>query len=251
MTDRQRKDSLIAGLITLVAVALLVLLLVFGKMSYDGRLLAEQSTPEISIASEENEELIEPELIRDLGEPDAVTHDEPAPAVKGEPEPDVKDNVRKVEPGPNPKPAPPVEKKVTTKKESPVKATTPSVTDEERKKVTSKMAKGFGGQNGMRTGKSSGTGAGGTGVGTSGAVNGRIFKGCPSPSVELAHKVTVVVDIVINADGNVISAKARRGGGAAGIIRSKCEAAARQAKWNAKPGAPDAKGTVTFNITPR
>lgn len=250
MMPRQRKDSLIAGIITLVSVALLLLALWFGKVDYSGRELAEASVPEITMAAMEEETLLEPELVHDLGEPDAVTHDEPAPAVKGAPEKAETDNVRKVEKGTNPKPAPPVKKKVDTPKKSEVKSTTPSVSDEERKKVTSKTAKAFGGANGMRDGKNSGTGAGGTGVGTAGVVSGRVFKGCPKPTVSLNHTVTVVVDVVINAQGTVISAKARRGGASA-EIRSKCEACARSAHWNAKPDAPDAKGTITFTITPK
>lgn len=251
MTLRERKDTLTACVITAVAVVLLLLLLLYGGIEYDGRKMAHEPVPEISMSVPDEEELlIEPELIQDLGEPDAVTHDEPAPAVKGAPEPDVKDNVRKVEKGTNPKPSPPEKKKVDTPKKSTVKSTNPSITDEERKKVTSKTAKAFGGANGMRDGKSGGKGAGGSGVGTAGVVSGRVFKGCPKPSVALTHTVTVVVDVTINADGHVISARARRGGASADI-RSKCEAAARSAKWSVKQGAPNAKGTITFTITPR
>lgn len=247
MTPQEKRDSTLAAIITVIAALLLVLTLVFSSISYDIRELAQASTPEISMDIDEDEEFIEPELLQDLGEPDAVNNDAPAPAVKGDPKPDVKDNVCKVEPGKNPKPAPPVKEKVSTKKESDVKSTKPSVTDEERKEVTSKVSKGFGGTNGVKDGKNGSSGAGGTGTGIKGVASGRTFRGCPKPQVSLSHKMTVTVAVVINADGNVISAKAR-GGNAE--VRRACEAAARNAKWSAKADAPETKGTITFTITP-
>lgn len=249
MNRQQKRDSLIAGLITLIAVILLVLLLLFGSLTYDGRQFAAMSTPEISMITDEEETFIEPELLKDLGEEDAVNHDAPAPAFKGEPEPDVKDNTRQVVPGRNPKPAPPVEEKITQKKESPVKATTPTVTDEEKKKVTSSVARGFQGQNGVKEGNTGTSGAGGTGTGISGVASGRVFKGCPKPQVALRHKTTVVVNVVIDADGNVTSARAK--GGAPADIRRACERAARAAKWSVKKDASETHGTITFTITPR
>lgn len=248
MTPREKKDSLIAGAVTLLALALLILLLLFGGMEYDVSRLAADSTPEIGMLLPEEETLVEPELIRELGEPDAVNQDAPAPNVKGNPAPDVTDNSQKRAKGNNPKPAPPEDKLITSKKESRVKATEPSVTDEEKKKVTSAMARGFEGHNGVRDGKAGSSGAGGTGTGVSGVASGRVFKGCPKPKVELRHKVTVVVAVTIDANGAVTSAKAR--GGASADIRRACEAAARKARWSKKPDTPSAKGTITFTITP-
>lgn len=249
MTPRERRDSLTAGAITLVATLLILLLLVFGHMSYPLRDMAQESQPEIGLLQDEEEQFIEPELLQELGEPDAVNHNAPAPAVKGEPEKDVVDNTRKVAKGENPKPAPQEDKRITSRKERPVKATEPTVTDEEKKKVTSTVAKGFQGKNGSKTGSSGATGAGGTGTGISGVAEGRVFKGCPKPQVSLRHKVTVVVAVTINAQGNVTSARAR--GGASADIRHACEAAARAARWSVKPDAPETRGTITFSITPR
>lgn len=248
MTERQKKDSLIAALITLLFMGLTVLTLFTCGLHFDGMELAGAATPEIALVPDEDEQLIEPELLRDLGEPDAVNHDAPAPAVKGEPKPAEEDNVRKVEPGKNPKPAPPEPKKVDSRKPSEVKSTTPSVTDEERKAVTSKMAKGFEGKNGVKDGKSGTSGAGGTGTGISGVASGRVFKGCPKPRVTLRHKVTVVVSVTIDAEGNVTSARAK--GGAPADIRRACETAARSARWSSKPDVPVTNGTITFTITP-
>lgn len=247
MTRQQKRDSLTAGAITLGAIALLFLLLIFGHISYDNSQLALDSTPEIGLIPDE-EKFVEPELLRDLGEPDAVNHDQPAPAVKGDPKPDEIDNTRKVAKGENPKPAPQEDKKITGKKEQNVKATEPTLTDEEKKSVSSRMAKGFEGKNGVTDGKNGAAGSGGVGTGISGVASGRVFKGCPKPQVSLRHKVTVTVSVTINSDGAVIEARAR--GGASADIRRACEAAARKARWSAKPDAPTTKGSITFTITP-
>lgn len=247
MTSRRKKDSLIAGAITLLAMLLLTVLLVFGNISYDPGALAQTSEPEIGLIPEE-EEFIEPELLQDLGEPNAKTRDEPAPAVKGAPKPAEQDNTQKIEPGRNPKKVPPVEKKVSTKRKQEVKSNEPSVTDKEKKEVSSRVAKGFVGQNGTSQGKDGATGGGGVGMGINGVASGRVFKGCPKPQVSLRHKVVVRVTVTIDADGKVIDAHAQ--GGASADIRRACEAAARSARWSAKPDAPTTKGTITFSITP-
>ncbi len=243
------RDKLIALAVTLIFVAALIPLLLFTGLTTDLREMALASTPEISVATPEEETFLEPELLRDLGEESATAKDAPAPAVKGDPKPDIKDNTRKTEPGSNPNPAPPVEKKITTEKESPVKTSEPSVSDEERRKVTSTVAKGFEGKNGMTSGKPGTSGAGGSGAGIAGVASGRTFKGCPKPNVELRHKTTVVVAVSIDAEGRVTSARAK--GGAPAYIRSACEKAALSALWSAKPNAPSTSGTITFTITPR
>lgn len=249
MNQTERKDSIIAAAVTFTAALLLLLFLFFGGMKYTRNELAQESTAAIMQPEEEEETFLEPEILEELGEPDATMKDAPAPSLKGDPKPDVKDNTRAVVPGTNPKPAPPRENPVSQTKESPVKATTPSITDEERQQVTSTVAKGFQGKNGNVDGKGDSGGAGGTGLGISGVASGRTFKGCPKPNVALRHKVTVVVDVQIDAAGKVTYAHAR--GGADASIRNACESAARGARWSEKPDAPPAKGTITFTITPR
>lgn len=237
---------MIAAAVTFVIAFLILLILFCCGLSFDKKLLAQSSIPEIQ---EDEEIFLEPELLTDLGEPDAVNHDSPAPAMKGEPEPAETDNTKLVVKGDNPKPAPPVEKLVTTPKESPVTATNPSITEEEKKKVTSSVAKGFSGRNGATEGKTGTSGAGGTGTGVSGNANGRTFLGCPKPDVTLQHPVKVTVTVVIDASGTVTSASAS--GSADASIRRKCEQAARQAKWTEKKGAGETRGTITFNIYPK
>ncbi len=243
---QQRKDSMIAVLLTMFVVALILLVLFFGGITWDRAALAESSTPEI--LPPEEELFIEPELV-DLGEENAETADKPAAAIKGEPEPAEEDRAEIIEPGENPKPAPPEPKTVTQKNESPVKKKEPSQTDRDRQKATSSMANKFAVRNGSPEGKGEGAGAGGDGVGIKGNARGRTFISCPKPDVYLRHKTIVTVAVVIDADGKVISASAS--GSAEAKIRRKCEQAARGARWTAKKGAAETRGSITFTITPR
>ncbi len=243
---QQRKDSMIAVLLTMFVVALILLVLFFGGITWDRAALAESSTPEI--LPPEEELFIEPELV-DLGEENAETADKPAAAIKGEPEPAEEDRAEIIEPGENPKPAPPEPKTVTQKNESPVKKKEPSQTDRDRQKATASMANKFAVRNGSPEGKGEGAGAGGDGVGIKGNARGRTFISCPKPDVYLRHKTIVTVAVVIDADGKVISASAS--GSAEAKIRRKCEQAARGARWTAKKGAAETRGSITFTITPR
>lgn len=252
MDSRERKDSFIAAAVTFVVTAIILLWLFFCGLSFNRAELAQASMPEIQNIDEEEELFIEPEILQDLGEPDAVAHDEAAPAFKGEPEKAETENTKLSVPGKNEKPAPPVEKPVTQKKPSPVKATEPPANNEEKKVVTSKMANKFPGKNGAEKGTSGTAGAGGNGIGIAGSVAGRTFKGCPKPTVELQNKVVVEVRVSINAAGRVTKATARsKSGKASAAILRACEQAARGARWSADPDTPSANGSITFTITPR
>lgn len=245
---REDKDRAIAALLTFAVTLLILLFLFFGGISWDREALAEASTPEIM----DEEVFIEPELV-DLGEEVSQTHDEPAPSLKGEPEPDKVDQVEIVEPAPKAKPKPdpkPKPKLNTSKKESKMKVEEPSKEEKEKKKATSSVANKFSSKNGQSEGSDKGTsGAGGTGVGVSGNAHGRSFISCPKPDVALRHKTIVKVNVVIDAEGRVTEASAT--GSADASIRRKCEAAARQARWSAKKGATSTRGSITFTITPR
>lgn len=251
MNPQQKKDSIIAASVTFLVALILLLWLFFGGMKFDRAELAAVSTPEIQPADEEL--MLEPELVQDLGEPDAVNHDEPAPAFKGEPEKAETENTKQVVKGKNEsKQTPPVEKPVTQPKESPVKATEPPKNDEEKKKVTSKMGNKFTTQNGSNSGTSGTTGAGGAGVGIAGNVTGRTYKGCTPPKVELQNKVVVEVKVTIDASGKVTKATARtKSGKPSAAILKACEKAAFTARWSEDKDTPSANGTLTFTITPK
>lgn len=243
---RYDKDRTIAASLTFLVALVILLILFFGGISWDRALLAEASTPELM---EDEELFIEPELV-ELGEENAVNHDKPAPAMKGEPEPAPEDKAEIIEPGPKPEPAPPRPKLNTQKKESKMEVEEPSQTDKERQKATSSVANKFSPKNGAVEGTDKGTsGAGGTGVGVSGNAHGRSFISCPKPDVALRHKTVVTVNVVIDAEGKVTQATAT--GSSDASIRRKCEAAARQARWSAKKGATSTRGSITFTITPR
>lgn len=242
---RYDKDRAIAAFLTFLVALAILLTLFFGGISWDRQALAEASTPEIM----DEEVFIEPELV-ELGEENAVNHDKPAPAMKGEPDPAPEDKAEIIEPGPKPEPAPPKPKLNTQKKESKMKVEEPSQTDKERQKATSSVANKFSHRNGAVEGTDKGSsGAGGTGVGVSGNAHGRSFISCPKPDVALRHKTIVTVNVVIDAEGKVVEATAK--GSADASIRRKCEAAARQARWSAKKGATSTRGSITFTITPR
>lgn len=240
------KDRAFAALLTFLVALILLIVLFTGSVSWDREALAEASTPEMM---EPDEPLfIEPELV-ELGEENAINHDKPAPAMKGEPEPAPDDHAEIIEPGTKPDPAPPVPKVVTKKTESVLKVEEPSQTDKERQKATSSVANKFSPKNGAAEGSDKGTsGAGGSGIGVSGNAHGRTFISCPKPDVALRHKTVVTVNVVIDAEGNVTEASAT--GSADAAIRKKCEAAARRAKWSAKKGATTTRGSITFTITP-
>lgn len=249
MTPNANKDRMIAAAVTFIAVLLILLLLFTGGMEYRRAELAKDSTPELMLDPEEEERFIEPEILAVQGEPDAVEHDEPAPVEQGEPVKAEVENTKIIEPGTNPNPAPQIEKKITQKKESPVKATDPPATTEEKSRISSAMANKFSGKNGTPGGKTGSNGSGGTGIGVSGTANGRQFISCPTPDVTLRHKTTVKVTVIIDASGKVISATAS--GSADASIRRACEQAARSARWTEKKGAGETRGSITFTITPK
>lgn len=247
MIKKEDKNAaVIAAVATMLIVAAVLVVLFTCSLSWDRAALASASIPE----EQSDEELfIDPELI-ELGETETLEQDQATPAEIGEPEKADVEQPKAVEKGENPKPAPPVEKKITQKAESPVKSQNPPATDEDRRRATSKVAGKFAPKNGAAEGKFHSTsGTGSTGVGVTGNARGRTFLGCPKPVVELQNKTVVTVDIVVDEEGHVISAHAR--GSASSTIRRKCEQSAMKARWSAKRGAGDTRGTITFTITPR
>lgn len=242
--SRQDKDRLIAGAVTMLVVALLLLLLFIGRVGWNREALAALSLPEDG----QEEVFLEPELIPDAGDNDDPQSDQPAAPVAGEPELAETENSKVADIQPEPAVAPPKEKKVTQKQPSPVKEPKPKG-EEEKKKATSAVAGKFNQPNGMAEGKFDSSGSGGNSIGVAGQLNGRKFLGCPKPDVTLSHKTVVKVSITVNAEGNVTSARAQ--GGASAAIRRACEQAAIKARWSEKPGAVSTRGSITFTITPR
>lgn len=245
---REHRDSIIAALVTLLAVGLLLVWLLVASLRYDDRLAASSRNPEL----EEDEIFLDPELLleqhKDAGEPDAVANDAPAAPIKGEPAPAPEEHPKTVVSADNPSPSPEQEL-ISSNQESPVQTVAPDHKKEEEKVATS-MAGKFGAKPGSVTGKFESTGGSdGVASGVTGKMAGRKFLGCPLPDVSLAHKTTVTVSITVDADGNVLSATAS--GAATRDIRRKCEQAAMKARWSAKKGAPSTRGSITFTIIPK
>ena len=244
----ERRDSLCAALVTLFAVALILVWLLVSTLHYDQRLAAHSENPQL----EEDEVFLDPELLteqhKDIGEPDAVVNDAPAAEVKGEPVPAPQEQTHTVVSGENAAPSS-EQPLVASPEESPVQTAAPDKKKEEEK-VAASMAGKFSSKPGSVAGKfDSSVGSDGAASGVTGKMAGRQFLGCPLPDVSLSHKTTVTVSITVDADGKVMSATAS--GAATREIRKKCEQAAMQARWSAKKGAASTRGSITFTIIPK
>lgn len=248
MKPSERRDSLIAAIVTFLAVGLLLVWLLVATLHYDERMAASFQNPQL----EEDEIFLDPDLLLDnkksIGEPDATDNDAPAPEVKGEPAPAPVEQTHTVNTGDNTVPSAEQEL-INSAKESQVQTVAPDRKKEEAKVATS-MAGKFKSNPGSVQGKfDSPGGSDGAGSGVSGKMSGRQFLGCPLPDVSLAHKTTVTVSITVDAEGRVMTATAS--GAATREIRRKCEQAAMQARWSEKKGVPSTRGSLTFTIIPK
>ena len=248
MNLSQRRDSMIAAIVTFLTVALLLVWLLVATLRYDERLAASSENPQL----EEDEIFLDPELLlenhQSIGEPDAIASDAPAPEVKGEPAPAPVEQPHTVLSGDNVVPSP-EQTLIASAEESPVQTVAPDRKKEEEKVATA-MAGKFSSKPGSVQGKfDSPGGSDGVASGVSGKMSGRQFLGCPLPDVSLAHKTTVTVSITVDAEGKVMTATAS--GAATREIRKKCEQAAMQARWSAKKGAASTRGSITFTIIPK
>lgn len=243
-----KKDSIIAGLITFFCVLLILLWLLFTSLQYDEKLAVAGTNPEL----EEEELFLDPELLldqhREVGEPEAVNHDTPAPEIKGEPIPSQTEETHTAHSGENIKPA--AEQQLITSSAESAVDNAAAQRKKEEEKVAQSMQGKFKTNPGSVAGKfDSASGSEGSGSGVSGRISGRQFLGCPLPDVELTHKTTVTVSITVDAAGKVTAATAS--GPTTAAIRKKCEAAAMKARWSPKEGAAETHGTIIFTIIPK
>ncbi len=247
-----QKIKLIAVAVTILVTLLMLMVLSVGKLTWSGASAVRQQKPVAMLSDEEEEELfIEPEIIKASGEERSVKKEEPSAAPSGLPEKAEVEKTEKVVKAENPKQNTSSEKLTTQKKPSAVKNEEPTKTDKEESAISSNMGKQFGAKNGTTDGKDNSYGSGGKGEGVAGKLNGREFKGCPLPKVQLKNKVVVVVKVDVDADGKVVAASISSAGGASKDIQNKCLESARQARWSAKPGAAVAHGQLTFTIVPK
>lgn len=247
MKASEKRDSVIAGIITFLCVLAILVWLLLATLGYD-RSLSAQANPEL----EEEELFLDPELLleqhREAGSPEATANDAPAPEVKGQPVPAPVEETHTVHAGPNENPSP--EQQLTSRTEDSPMDNAASNRRKDEEKVATSMSGKFKSNPGSVQGKfDSASGSDGTGSGVTGRMSGRRFLGCPLPDVELTHKTTVTVSITVDAEGHVTSATAS--GAATRAIRKKCEQAAMQARWSEKKGAASTRGSITFTIIPK
>lgn len=113
-----------------------------------------------------------------------------------------------------------------------------------------RVKKGSGGSTGVGEGSGKGSGGEGGGSGISFSLAGRGSKSLPGPTATSPENGSIVVEIRVDQEGNVVFAKA----GARGTtlwedknLWRRCEQAAKKSKFTAKPDAPELDpGTITY-----
>lgn len=251
-----RKPEMIAALLTLlVAVGLLVVLycVSFGP---DRAALAAESIPEEPDQEEVyiEPELLRPELDRNMEEADqkADLPEESEAEALGLPEPaETPEPTRQNTHSEQPKPTRSNENLVTQKPPSKVKTepAKPNPNPDSRKTSVNMSGK-FNAKPGSTGGRHGAAGSGGNGVAVNArGISGRAFHGYKeSVRSTRAVKAAVSVRVTVGADGHVKSASLLSSGGAPADIANKCVQWARRCSWDARPGAADATGTITYNI---
>lgn len=247
---RERRASIIAACVTFGA-ALVILVLLFILSVGDNRAaLAQESIPELH---DDEEIFLEPELLQmgNDGEEELDLQEEAAPQPPGIP--DQGETEQKVSVVQNTTPdnnnTSNQREVISTPKPSDVPAPKPKPSDEDNQRITNMGGNFNSPNNGAVNGQSSpNSGSGGNGVTASGVLKGRQMLSCNRNPIALKPGVTkgvVKVEVVVNAKGDVTSAKAISG---PSELFAECERRAKNSKWSASKGAPDAKGTITFTI---
>lgn len=106
-----------------------------------------------------------------------------------------------------------------------------------------------GGSTGVGEGSGKGSGGEGGGSGTSFSLEGRGSKSLSRPTATSTKNGNIAVEIKVDQEGNVVSAKAGVRGTTlwdSNLFR-RCEQAAKKSKFTANPDAPELqKGTITY-----
>lgn len=248
---RSVDSRLIAAVGALLVACAVVLMLVYCGLTQDPASLAA-TTPEPQ--PDTDVQYIDPELLEPQA-PDGTETKEDVPEQAAEQplgleaqEPEV--SQEKVVSGENPKPNKSTEKLVTQKQPSPVKTTEPAPAKKPESNIASNMGSKFNAKNGSQSGSQQGYATGGKGTGVNGKLSGRKFLGCDMPHVRLKEKYTVVVRVEVNDQGKVVSATVSSSGGAPRDLQDQCVRAAQTARWSAKEGAANARGSLSFTLVP-
>ena len=112
-----------------------------------------------------------------------------------------------------------------------------------------RVKKGSGGSTGVGEGSGKGSGGEGGGIGTAFSLAGRGKNSITLPTATSSENGSIVVEIRVDQEGNVVFAKA----GVRGTtlwdtnLWRRCEQAAKKSKFTAKPDAPELDpGTITY-----
>lgn len=112
-----------------------------------------------------------------------------------------------------------------------------------------RVKKGSGGSTGVGEGSGKGSGGEGGGNGISFSLAGRGSKSLPLPTATSSENGSIVVEIRVDQEGNVVFAKAVWKGTTLTDTNlwRRCEQAAKKSKFTAKPDAPELDpGTITY-----
>ena len=112
-----------------------------------------------------------------------------------------------------------------------------------------RVKKGSGGSTGVGEGSGKGSGGEGGGSGISFSLAGRGSKSLPEPTATSSENGSIVVEIRVDQEGNVVFAKAVWKGTTLTDTNlwRRCEQAAKKSKFTAKPDAPELqKGKITY-----
>lgn len=112
-----------------------------------------------------------------------------------------------------------------------------------------RVKKGSGGSTGVGEGSGKGSGGEGGGSGISFSLAGRGKKSLPEPTATSSENGSIVVEIRVDQEGNVVFAKAVWKGTTLTDTNlwRRCEQAAKKSKFTAKPDAPELqRGKITY-----
>lgn len=112
-----------------------------------------------------------------------------------------------------------------------------------------RVKKGSGGSTGVGEGSGKGSGGEGGGSGVAFSLAGRGSKSLPEPNATSSENGSIVVEIRVDQEGNVVFAKAVWKGTTLTDTNlwRRCEQAAKKSKFTAKPDAPELDpGKITY-----
>lgn len=212
-----------------------------------GKPANEENAPLLTSTTEENNYIPEPEKVRKQVQPKELKRETEGPVITKTIQPAVEE--RALYPG------------KTTKSGSEGNTGKPGNQGDQSGDPYSRVYTGKGGTGGAGgdgTGSGGGTGGGnGTGTGTgngSGISYNLVGRGhlvLPKPEYTSQKSGKVVVEIIVDRQGNVLSAKAGSRGTTVqdASLFDQAERAARKAKFKSNPDAPDKQvGTITYTF---